>query len=278
MKTNLQAGNGWTWISKAIDLNKKQPAVFPVMGLILAAIANVPFIGGLVILILGPALIGGTMYAAHLASTGGQPAIGNLFQGFQDGDRVGSMVALCLPAVVAILVIGVLFFIFAVGAAVGGGFSAAEAGNPMALLAAMGMSAVIFAPIAIALMLVAWAMTYFAIPRVLLDGEGAFDAMKQSFAAAKSNAGAFLVALLLIMLGAIVLSLLLVQVLHLGWIGSLVVGTAMYAIAGPTFYFGYRAIFGAGDEAAVDASTSPQAPPPPPPPAETAPPPPPPTA
>lgn len=54
---NTTAGSGWTWVQQALALIKRWPQVFLLMGLILGVIAAVPFLGGLVILILGPALI-----------------------------------------------------------------------------------------------------------------------------------------------------------------------------------------------------------------------------
>lgn len=272
---NTTAGSGWTWVQQALALIKRWPQVFLLMGLILGVIAAVPFLGGLVVLILGPALIGGTVYAAQQADRGQTPAVGQLFQAFQDGDRIGSMVALCLPVIVASVVAGILVFIFAVGAAVGGGLTAASASNPAVLFGALGAGALILIPIVIIIMLVAWALVFFAIPRVLLDRVGAFEAMKESLGAARANMGAFLVAVLIIGVGFWLLALIL-GLLHLGWIGQILAVAAMYSVLGPTMYYGYRAVFGS---AAAGAAETTAPPPPPPPPVEpSAPPPPPPAA
>ena len=259
--SNVPASHGWNWIAQALDVLKRYPMPFLVMGLIFGVIGIIPVLGGLVLLILGPALIAGTCYAAQQAEQGKTPEIGNLFRGFQEGDRIGPLITLCIPLVVGLVVIGILFGIFAVGAAVSGGkalMTQAE-GNPMVLFQAMGfMSLLIMVPLAIIIALGIYGLTFFAIPRTLLDKADAFASMKESLAACRKNFGAFLVTIVILMLGVFVLSAIF-KVLHLGVVGDILVSTALYSILGSTLYFAYRDVLGGGA-----ASTHAEVPVPPP--------------
>ncbi|MGA7298385.1 MAG: BPSS1780 family membrane protein, partial [Rhodanobacteraceae bacterium] len=259
----VPAGNGWLWISKALDVLKKHPVPFLVMGLIMGIIGIIPVLGGLVLLILGPALVAGTSFAAQQADQGKVPEIGHLFRGFQESDRIGSLIALCIPTVVGAVMAGILVGIFAIGAAMGAGAGFADQiqSNPMVLLTAMGASAFILGPLLIIVALMIYALTFFAIPRTLLERPDAFANMKDSLAACRTNFGAFLVAVVILLAGVFLLSWIF-GVLHLGVIGGILVSTGLYAVLGSTLYFGFREVFGgASGETAID-NNAPPAPPP----------------
>lgn len=258
----VAAGQGWQWISQALDLLKKHPIPFLGMGLIMGIISIIPLLGGLVVLILGPALIAGTCYAAQQADQGKSPEIGNLFRGFQEGDRIGSLIALCIPTVVGAVVAGILVGIFAVGAALsaGSGLMEQAQANPMVLMTAMGASALILLPLVIIIALAIYAFTFFAIPRTLLDRPDAFANMKESLAACRKNFAAFIVAILILLAGIVVLSIIF-RALHLGLVGDVLVSTGLYAVLGSTLYFGYREVFGAASSEPAGAQTPPAPPP-----------------
>jgi hypothetical protein len=241
----VSAGAGWAWFTQSLLLVKRLPLVFPVMGLIIAVIQLIPFVGGLIGVILGPALIGGTIAAAHAADNGNKPSPGQLFQAFQHSDRVGPMVALCIPIVVAILVAGVLLAIFMIGAAISGGLSASEAAlrDPQMLASTLGGSTLLLLPLLILVLLVGYAFTFYAIPRTMLDGVEAFASMKQSFAACRANVGAFLVAVVVLLPGSWLI-LLVLKFLHLGWLTDTLTTAALYTVLGPVLYFGYKVVFG----------------------------------
>ena len=260
----VPASTAIDWIRGGIDYPKRWPAVFLVMGLIAAILFMIPFIGGLVALILGPALIGGTVAAAYTADRGGQPAIGQLFQAFQGGDRLSAMIALCIPIVVAVLTMFVLLFIFGLGAALGGGASATSGalGNSQALLAMLGVSLFILVPVFIVLIIVAYAYTFFAIPRVMLGHGEAFPAMRESFAACRANLGAFILTGIVLFIGMFVLAFILnaiFGVLHMRWLGSLLSGAALYSIAGPVMYTAFKAVLGV-DESGIPAPPAAESP------------------
>lgn len=264
----VSAGAGWHWIGQAFGAIKRQPQVLLVMGLIIGIIAVIPFIGGLVLFILGPALLGGVVYATRTTETGGKPAIGDLMHAFQDNDRTGPMIALCLPAVVGVLVSAVIAFVFVLGAMLGGGLSVDKLkGDPMALLHTLGAGAgagvFIAVPLIIIVLLAAQAMVFFGVSRVLLDRVDAFAAMKESLQACWKNVGAWLVALLTVVIGIGILNAIL-HAAHTGWVGSLITSALQYAILGATMYYGYRAVFGATSADAEAPTPAPMPPPPPP--------------
>ncbi len=260
----VPAGNGWQWIAQALDVLKKHPVPFLVMGLIMGVIGIIPLLGGLVLLILGPALIAGTCYAAQQADSGKAPEIGHLFRGFQQGDRIGPLIALCIPTVVGLVIMGILVGIFAVGTLVsaGSGLMEQAQSNPMVVFAAMGASALILVPLVIIIALAIYALTFFAIPRTLLDRADAFANMKESFAACRSNFGAFIIAILILLGGIIVLNIIF-HILHLGRIGEILVATALYSVLGSTLYFGFREVFGSAAAPAADTVPPPPVAPPP---------------
>lgn len=263
----VSAGAGWQWIGQGFGTVKRQPQVLLVMGLIVGIISVIPILGGLVIFILGPALLGGIVYATRATETGGKPAIGDLMHAFQDNDRTGPMIALCLPMVVGVIIAGIIAAIFFAGAMVSGGISAETIqSNPMVLLHAVGAGAFIAVPLIVIVFLIAQAMTFFAISRVLLDRVEAFAGMKESLQACRRNIGAYLVALLTLVIAQGIFQWILSQ-LHLHWIGSLITSTIYYAIMGATLYFAYRAVF--GNDASATAEVPPAAPIPPPPPPST---------
>ncbi len=256
----VSAGQGWQWIAQALDILKKHPVPFLAMGLMMGIISAIPVLGGLVVLILGPALIAGTCYAAQQADQGKTPEIGHLFRGFQESDRIGSLIALCIPTVVGLVTMGILAGIFVAGALVsaGGGFMEQAQANPMLLLTAMGASALLLVPLLIIIGLAIYALTFFAIPRTLLERPDAFANMKESLAACRSNFGAFIVAIVILLAGIIVLGFIF-KALHLGRVGDVLVSTGLYSVLGSTLYFGFREVF--GGVSSTQASAQPPVPP-----------------
>lgn len=266
----VSAGAGWQWIGQAFGAIKRQPQTLLIMGLILGVISAIPYLGGLVIFILGPALLGGIVYATRTTETGGKPAVGDLMHAFRDNDRTAPMIALCLPMVVGAIVAGIIAMIFFAGAMIHTGLNAeALQSNPLQLLHMIGPSVFIALPLILIVILIAEALTFFAISRVLLDRVDAFAGMKESLRACRTNVGAFLLAFLTLVIGQGILGWILNQ-LHLLWIGSLITNAIYYVVMGATLYYAYRAVF--STTLADDAQTAPVAPLPPPPPVASNPP------
>lgn len=248
----IQAGSGIEWIGGAFQLILQNPVAFLVMGLIVAAIGIVPLLGGLVTIVLGPALYGGIVHAAREQDQGRNADIGQLFRAFSEPGKIGPMIMLCLPSIAGAVLLFVLLIIFVGGALLGGGLSALGSGSSSAILGALGGSALVLVPLVLAIALAIYALQFFAIPRVMLEGVDPMAAMKQSFSDCLANAGAFLVFVGVLMVGVIVLGVVLAV---LGFLGSLLVFTVLAPVVGCGLYLAWRQAYGGanGDEAARPA-------------------------
>lgn len=261
---NVQAGRGVEWLTQAVSLILKNPLVFLLMGLLLAVISAVPVLGGLALLVLGPAFYAGFMSAARRQQREGSAEFQQLFDGFQQEGRLPRLLALCLPAVGAVIVLAVLAAILIGGALLGGGLSAASGSDAFAL-AALGGGGIVFVLVALVVGFIAHALVFFAVPRVMFDDREPFDAMKESWRAVLANIGAVLLFLVLVLLGYLVLFVL------LGWIDSVLVqiliGTVMVPLVAVGVWHAYRDVFGDITQESPAAAVAPpptdSAPPPP---------------
>jgi hypothetical protein len=254
----VRIGAGLEWLREASGIVRAHPAEFLGMGAIMTVIAVIPLLGSLVMLFLGPALIAGTIHAAHQAAQARKPRIGQLFQVFQEGDRVGSYIALCLPLLGAGIVLAIMLH--------NAGITAQMLSDPKALQATMEAffgtgKGVVFLLVAIVVMLIAGMLTFLATPSILLDRKPAFVAMKNSFRACAGNFGAFFIALFLLGLGIQILHLLLGLLLP-NLLATVLAYTPYYALVGPLAYVAYRSIF-SNPEADAAGPASSQPPPPP---------------
>lgn len=249
----VEAGNGIGWLSEAIGLVFKNPAAFLVMGLIVAVINFIPLLGGLVLTICGPAFLGGIVYAAREESRGGKAEIVHLFRAFQEDGKIGPMLLLCLPAIAGGAILLVFGFVFGLSALIGGGVAAAN-GTSMGW-GALGGGIVILCLIAVAVAFVIYALQFFAVPRVMLDGAEPFAAMKESFSACLANLGAFLLFVVVLGVAFVVLAFVLMLIPLIGWIALVMVATAVFGCAQ---YLAYRQVYGS---AATMPPPAPEAPP-----------------
>jgi hypothetical protein len=252
----VDAGSGMRWLTEAVGLVFRNPAAFLVMGVILAVINFVPVLGGLVLLIAGPALFGGVVFAAREESEGRKAEIAHLFRAFQEPGKVGPMLLLCLPAIVGGAVLLVVALVFGIGALIGGGLAAAGAGHGFGV-GALGGGVLVLCLIALAVSLAIYAFQFFAVPRVMLDGIEPFAAMKESFSACLANLGAFLVFGIVFFVAFAVLSIVLVLIPLLGWLALFVVASVVFACGQ---FLAWREVFAS---AAAPAATPAMPPPPP---------------
>lgn len=274
-ESQTDAGSGVTWLSQGLQSFMKNPVPFAVMGLILAVIGMVPILGGLAMMILGPALYAGMLSGYRAEAAGGKAEIGNLFAAFQQEGKVVKLLPLCLPGIAAAIVIGIVAGVLLVGAAVtavGGSAAASQMNSPegmMAMLSGVGIFAGLIALVVfIAVALFAWSLVFTAIPRVMFDGIEPFAAMKESFGTVKSNLFAFIGFALVVMVGYAIVAF--VLNLLLGWISSFLPALLMAAGFTPIIvggiYSAYRQLFpGSGQGEALPeppAAPAPAAPPP----------------
>ncbi|MGA8278405.1 MAG: BPSS1780 family membrane protein [Rhodanobacteraceae bacterium] len=237
----VTAESGIKWLTSGVSLVLSKPAVFLVMGLILAAINIVPVLGGLALAILGPALLGGMVFATREHSLGRSTDVGQLFRAFQEPGKIGPMLLLCLPGIVGGFVLLILFLVFAASALVGGGLTALENGSGANFLGALGGGALIFLLIALIVVLAMYALQFFAIPRVMLDSIEPFAAMRESFGACRTNASAFILLCAVMLIAFVVLGFILLFIPLIGWLALM---TAGWAVTGGAMYFAYTQVFG----------------------------------
>lgn len=236
----VPAANGLKWLADAVTLILKNPAPFALMGLLPAVLAMVPLLGNVGLLVLGPALFGGIMYAAREQQAGRAADFKHLFQVFQQEGKLGPMLMLCLPAVFAAAVLAILAFVVVGGALLGAGVSN-SGGSSTALGLGLGFGGLVFALLAIAVMLATYALTFFATPRVMFDEIEPITAMKESLQACLANIGAFLVFMLVLGGAAMLLGFVLA---FIPLLGMLALYTALFPVSAVGVYLGWRDVYG----------------------------------
>lgn len=259
------ANHGWLWVVEGLKTVRRCPGVFLSMGLIVAVIQMIPMLGGLVLLVTGPALVAGTIVAAQAATRGTRPAVGQLFAMFDAAPRRTEALKLCVPLLVGKgLALLVLAMAVARRLAASGVEMQELEGHPEKILALFGQGDMLpWLLAAIVLVLLAWTFTALAIPRVALGSERAFDAMRHGVRQVWASLGAWVVVLLLLFsaLMAVTTVLMLTQWMLVVQIGLY---TALYAVLGPILHAAWRDIGGAGPAPPPPPTPGPRPTPPPP--------------
>lgn len=253
----VDAGQGIAWLTEAVQLLLRNPAPFALMGLVIGAIMMVPVAGSLAMAIAGPALYGGIVLAAREQHAGRSADFAQLFAAFQQPGKAGPMLTLCLPGVVAGLLILVLGVIFIGGALLAAGVSAATDSQALAGVS-LGAGGLMFLVLAVAIGLAAWSLLLFAIPRVMLDGAEPLAAMQESARACLANWAAVLVFLVVVFVAALLVGVL------LGWIpllGQLAFTIVAVPVVSSALFFASRDVFGSTAAFPVN-DDEPPAPPP----------------
>ncbi len=252
---SVPAGNGMQWISSSFQMIGKNPGVFLLIALVLAILFAIPLLNLITQTILGPALMGGLMFAYREQENGREAKFEHLFAAFQIPGKIGPMLLLCLPGLAAGVLVMIVLFV-TIGGALAAMFMGG--GQPDMSLASFGVGALIGGLLSIAIGVLAVFCVYFATPRVMFDNVEPFAAIKESFAACLSNIGAILLVFVLVMLIAIV-GMLLMIIPILGMIAWML-GILLLHVG--INFSAYRDVFGDPNGAAEN-----QLPPPPSPPA-----------
>lgn len=250
------AGRGIAWLTEAVEILLRNPTPFLLMGLVIAMLASLPVVGALVLSIFGPALNGGVIHAVRTQTAGGKADFMHLFQAFNQPGKLPHMLMLCLPGIAGGLLIGMLAVAFLGSALLAAGVSHVADADAFRTVS-LGSGGALFALLAIAVGLVAFALVFFATPRVMLRGVAPVDAMKQSLRAAWGNVLPILVyvfgILFASMLVTMILGTLSVQ------LAQIVVVTIAFPLAATVMEVATRDVF--GDEAPASAEGEPPAPP-----------------
>ena len=134
MNRKITAGSGINWLGEAFALMRRNPAPFAVMGLIVGVIAAVPVLGGLALVVFGPALSAGIIYAAREQANMRPVDAVQVFRAFQQPGKLGPLVLLCLPGVAAALLVSMLLVMFLGTALLSVGVAAATQSDAAALI------------------------------------------------------------------------------------------------------------------------------------------------
>jgi uncharacterized membrane protein len=232
---SVDAGRGLGWWTDAWALFLKNPGMWIVLGLITGVIffvlALIPILGGLALALLAPVFTASWMLTARKAAGGGALEVGDVFSAFKS-DRMSSLIVIGALLLAVVLVLGVLMFVFGMGAAFGMG-AGASAGSAGGAMAAMGVGMVMFLVLFVIGIVVGMAF-WFAPGLVILGGMAPIDAIKASFAGSLKNIVPFILYTVIYLVAAIVASI----PFGLGWL-------ALLPLLMITIYVSYRDIFGA---------------------------------
>ena len=236
----VEAARGAGWIRDAFALVMTNPGVFAVMALILAVLEAIPLLN-LAMVVLGPALFGGFLWAMREQDRGRKAELQHLFVAFQMPGKLGPMITLCLPAVAAMVVFGVIVFLW-IGTAFMGYAVSGNKPESALLATGMGVGAFLGIVVMVAVAFSLYALMFYAVPRVMFEGREPVAALKESMAATRDNIGAMLLFAgafwLLCVLGFMVLSV-------AGRLGWLLWDVVVSALAAGSVYAAYRDVFGA---------------------------------
>lgn len=233
----VPASAGAQWLLDGLANLRRAPFSFALLGVLYgalalvvgqAATANVGLFMALEVLLvlLGPLLMGGFVFAARSVASGGPALPAHLLEGMHGG-RTGRLLATLLPNIVALVVCVVLLFVL-VG--MGPMSEIAQAVERAGAQATPDPSVFEGLPVGRLLLwfllvllvgVVASFFTFVAIPEIMFRDTGAFDAMRRSFRACVRNLPALLVFLVLTFIAIVVL-----------YIGLSIVGLVVSAVAG----------------------------------------------
>ncbi len=230
----VEAGRGWEWIASGFVLFKKQPGIWILILLVLAAcwvmISLVPLIGGLANLLLLQVFMGGVMLGCRALDRDGNLEVGHAFAGFRQ--NTGNLVVLGLLALIA----WVIIMIPALLIMGGGSFLAMlRGGGDLASIAALGLTFVLATLVVLALSVPLCMAMWFAPPLIVFHNMEPVAAMRASFAACLKNLIPFL------LYGVILFALSVIAAIPFG-LGFLVLAPVVMA----SIYTAYRDIFFSG--------------------------------
>ncbi len=219
----VSASAGAEWLLGGLALLRRAPLGLGLMGALYGAIAIL--VGKsveqdmtlflwleLALVLVGPLLLGGFMYAARSVDAGGRAEAGQLLQGVRSG-RSARLLAMLLPQVVAMLACVALLFLLVGGNELVQMAQAMEhmqgqAAPDPALMAGLPVGRLLLWLLLVcAIAIVASFFTFVAVPEVMFTDSSALEAMRRSFRACMRNLPAFLVFLVLAVIAVVALSI-----------------------------------------------------------------------
>jgi uncharacterized membrane protein len=233
----VPASAGAQWLLDGMANLRKAPFSFGFLGVLYGAIAllvgmaatgNIGLFMALEVLLvlLGPLLMGGFVFAARSVASGGPALPAHLLEGMHGG-RTGRLLATLLPNIAALVLCVVLLFalvgqesMLQIAQAVER--AGAQASPDPSLFEGLPVGRVLlWFLLVIAVGVVASFFTFVAIPEIMFRDTGAFAAMRRSFRACVRNLPALLVFLVLTFIAIVLL-----------YIVLSIVGLVVAAVAG----------------------------------------------
>ena len=187
----VDAGNGFTWISRGYDLFRRSPgiwiAIIVVYVVVLFAVELVPIFGGIAGMLAGPLFSAGFILGCAAQDRGEELTVGHLFAGF--GRSLGSLVA------VAGINVGCIVVIVLVALLIGGGMSLLSSLSPGHVpdLSDVGLPMILGVLLGLALIIPLGMATYYAPALIVLQDLGPVAALRASFFGCLKNILPFLV-------------------------------------------------------------------------------------
>ena len=233
----VPASAGAQWLLDGFATLRKAPLGLGLLGVIYGAlsllvgstIGNTGVFMALQVLMLlvGPLLMGGFMFAVHNVDAGGTAVPAHLLEGFRAG-RAGRLLATLLPNIAAALVCVLLLFVMVGPQAVTEMVQAveqasAQAAPDPAMIASWPIGRLmLWLLLSFLVALTASFFTFIATPQIMFGEDGAFQAMGRSFRASVRNLPALIVFLVLALIAMFAI-----------YIAVIVLGFAVKMLAGP---------------------------------------------
>lgn len=251
------AGRAFDWLRAGYRLMHGAPRMWFGMTLIYFLIAAVlrliPFMGGLVLILISPWLLAGTLTGAR--EPGAPPAAGprgwieslllmpmrRFVQPTRDEHRLAALAIACIVVFGFALLIRIVEELFLKGGAMATGLAATGLAPRMG--AGFAIAAVI---VAVAYLMLLMAV-YYLVPLVLFRGRAPIEAMMESFRTCLHNAGAWI---LLMGIFFIPYALIVFAYAWMPWTGlllTLTLGFLLVPLFVATSFASFEALFGAGE-------------------------------
>lgn len=231
----LSASAGAEWLLGGFGLLRRSPfglgglgALYGVLAVLMSLAmersATLFLVLELVLILVGPLIVAGMVYAASRVDAGASAEPGHLLQGVREG-KVASLLATLLPQL-ALTIVAVLLLVVLVGAQqlmqLGEMIEHVQAKPDPQLLNAIPFGRLMLWALLVCIGgLIIGFFTFIATPEIMLGGSRAWDAMQMSFRACVRNLSAVIVFLVLTAIAAMAVY---IPVMIVGGIAALIAG------------------------------------------------------
>ncbi|MCJ0826376.1 hypothetical protein MQC88_10505 [Luteimonas sp. 50] len=275
----VPASAGAEWLLGGFGLLRKAPLGLGLLGSLYGVLAllmgmsaqrdmGVFMLLELALVLAGPLLLGGFVYAARSVDAGGRAEPGQLLQGVRSG-RTTRLLATLLPQMLALLLCALLLVLLVGPAALAQIAQAmeqagAQAKPDPALFASLPLGRLmLWFLLVLVVGVVASFFTFVATPEIMFTDSSALAAMQRSFRACVRNLPALVVFLVLLVIAviAIYIAIMLVGLVARLALGEMAMQVVVQVLAMAVFmpvvtgamYFAWKQMLSAGDTAAVAA-------------------------